>query len=138
MSKLLSFIILLILISNSLASQESYFDLMFPDKKVIKTGKNNVKEYLINLKDSLNLSKRDIKFRKFELQIIDEVQEVFLKDSSFFDDEFVNLLHEIKDQIIYQFEYRTNDTGSGFLFDFKFDIHGNLIKANYKYIHVVY
>lgn len=75
--------VITILLVSEVTFSQSYSDILFPNKSLTKRAKINTKELLVSLSDSLDLSQKEIRIRKFKLTVCEEIYD-YLKSDMFY------------------------------------------------------
>ncbi|NOU59604.1 hypothetical protein [Marinifilum caeruleilacunae] len=101
-------------------------DIVFPNKSVIKKAKSEAENFMQTVQDSLDLSKRQIRIRNFELTPCDEI---FEKLNKGLEQPADSIIKENIGKGIYSFQYKTNSKGSHHLISFFFDSNGEIINT---------
>ena len=134
MRMLLIAVITILLVSEVTFSQ-SYSDILFPNKSLTKRAKIDTKELLVSLSDSLDLSQKEIRIRKFKLTVCEEIYDYLKSDMFLSAEPFLNLN---SCSGVYTFKHKTHRKGSHRLFTFYFDLEGKAIKYDQKWMMVNY
>jgi hypothetical protein len=111
---------------------QSIDERLIPNKQVIKNAKTTVKNSLVQLKDSLDLSKSGMRLRKFKLTPCNDKSELSSKYGKMIT-EFVG-----SRESCYFYEHRTNYNGSYHSVNFILDLDGELIEKQVDFILVVH
>lgn len=120
-NEVLEFYSFFVLISYRLYAQ-SIDERQTPDKQIIKNSKLTVKNTLFQLKDSLDLSKSEMRIRKFVFIPCNNKTELSYKYGKMII-EFVG-----PRESGYFYEHRTNYNGSYYSVNFILDLNGGLIE----------
>ena len=125
----------MILSLNKIAFSQSYSEIIVPGNKITKQAKINTKALLVSLSDSLELSRKEIRIRKFELTVCEEIYD-YLNGDMFASAE--RFLSSNSCSGIYTFQHKTNQQGSYRLFTIYYDLEGRLIDYEQRGVMVIY
>lgn len=127
-------ILIITLFLNKNAFSQSYSEILVPDKKIVKQAKFDTKKLLVSLSDSLELYRKEVRIRKFNLTVCQEIYDYLNGDVFASAEPFLssNLCTGI-----YTFEHKTNRHGSHGLFTFYYDSQGRLIDYEQRWMMVI-
>jgi len=121
------FIITLIFVLSQVAGfSQTMGDIVFPNKSVIKKAKSEAENFIRTVQDSLDLSKRQARIKKFKLNPSDEI----FNNLDDLEQPASSFLEENNGKGIYSFKHKTNQKGSHHLISFFFDSNGEIVNTS--------
>ena len=130
-----SFILIIFALISAQVNAQSIDELMFPNSEIVKKSKIEVGQLLLSIKDSLELTKKDIRVRKFELEPCNELLQ-FMSNKDLYADA-TDFLNNNTCQGIYSFQHRTNKNGSHYRMDFYFNEKGVIVNKKIIWMMVI-
>ena len=130
------FLIGLILVSITSSSGQTFDELLFPKKSVVRKAESLADSLLSMIKDSLDLTNKNVKLKNFELVPCEALLSASAEKGIF--EDASGFIKKGACPNIYSYSHRTNKVGTFYRIDMEFDFVGSLRKRTVELILVTY
>ena len=128
-------IALMLVVTISQSVGQSFDEIHFQDRKIIRTARKATINRLVELKNALSLTKKEVRIRGFELKTCDDPP----SESGHKILTPVGEFEQIEGcPAPYTYVHKTTDKGSFYELAFFFDLAGNLVHTNISWSLVTY